>query len=301
MRANNNGEQFSYYPYGEERTSTVDGRDKFGTYFRDSATQDYAMARYYGAGTGRFWGADPAGLGSVHRKSPLSWNRFTYTFGDPINRFDPLGLDEIAPAGCGEYEYCVCAPDDEECLEESDPYLSDISGYYDKNGNLTINDTRVTTITTVTVSASVTNSSPDVATYTTMTTSLQLSVLGPYILPTPVSTLPQDLTNGGPYVVQTPPPSPQPTRRMSALLCFGAPSALSFIMHAETPNNPVGGGNAVLRPNPNQTNYGRGKKLRVTATCLWTMSQTGSLSLLIIIRPCWHVSGLLRIDERMEN
>jgi len=44
----------SYYPYGEEKTSTADGREKFGTYFRDSGTQDYADQRYYGVGTGRF-------------------------------------------------------------------------------------------------------------------------------------------------------------------------------------------------------------------------------------------------------
>jgi YD repeat-containing protein len=36
VRANANGERMSYYPYGEERTSTADGREKFGTYTRDS-------------------------------------------------------------------------------------------------------------------------------------------------------------------------------------------------------------------------------------------------------------------------
>src|SRR5579872_1003500 len=34
VRGNTQGERFAYYTYGEERTSTVDGRDKFGTYFR---------------------------------------------------------------------------------------------------------------------------------------------------------------------------------------------------------------------------------------------------------------------------
>jgi hypothetical protein len=37
VRANSNGERVSYFPYGEERTSTADGRAKFGTYFRDPA------------------------------------------------------------------------------------------------------------------------------------------------------------------------------------------------------------------------------------------------------------------------
>ena len=52
VRANSTGERMTYYPYGEERTSTADGREKFGTYMRDSVTQDYADQRYYGVGTG---------------------------------------------------------------------------------------------------------------------------------------------------------------------------------------------------------------------------------------------------------
>ena len=61
VRANAQGEKFRYYPYGEERTSTVNGRDKFGTYFRDLTGMDYADQRYYAPGTGRFGSADPAG------------------------------------------------------------------------------------------------------------------------------------------------------------------------------------------------------------------------------------------------
>ena len=61
VRANAQGEKFRYYPYGEERTSTVNGRDKFGTYFRDLTGMDYADQRYYAPGTGRFGSADPMG------------------------------------------------------------------------------------------------------------------------------------------------------------------------------------------------------------------------------------------------
>jgi hypothetical protein len=43
VRANTQSGSFAYYPFGEERTSTVDGRDKFGTYFRDGVGQDYAL------------------------------------------------------------------------------------------------------------------------------------------------------------------------------------------------------------------------------------------------------------------
>jgi RHS repeat-associated protein len=92
VRANTQGEKFAYYPYGEERTVTPDGRDKFGTYFRDGVGQDYAMARYYGSGTGRFWSPDPT-MDSVDYSSPQSWNAYAYVNGDPINFNDPDGLD----------------------------------------------------------------------------------------------------------------------------------------------------------------------------------------------------------------
>ena len=62
VRANGNGERFSYLPYGEERTATADGRVKFGTYFRDGsgvAAQDYADQRYYNPWYARFNTADP--------------------------------------------------------------------------------------------------------------------------------------------------------------------------------------------------------------------------------------------------
>jgi RHS repeat-associated protein len=118
VRANLQGEWFAYYPYGEERTSTVDGRDKFGTYFRDMVGQDYADQRYYGSGTGRFWTVDPGG--SANRGNPASWNRYAYVNGDPINRFDPTGREDVAPSdggGCwsdddGNFICSVDATDD---------------------------------------------------------------------------------------------------------------------------------------------------------------------------------------------
>src|SRR6202040_4070459 len=64
VRANSSGERMSYYPYGEEKTATADGREKFGTYFRDSTTQDYADQRYYAPGSGRFNTPDPYKAGS---------------------------------------------------------------------------------------------------------------------------------------------------------------------------------------------------------------------------------------------
>jgi RHS repeat-associated protein len=94
VRANTQGEKFAYYPYGEERTVTVDSREKFGTYFRDGVGQDYAMARYYGSGTGRFWSPDPGGVRAVRPGNPTSWNRYAYVGGDPANGIDPSGRNE---------------------------------------------------------------------------------------------------------------------------------------------------------------------------------------------------------------
>jgi RHS repeat-associated protein len=91
VRANTQGESFAYYPYGEERTNRVDGREKFATYFRDAVGQDYAGQRYYSSGTGQFFTADPMGLAGAKSDDPVSWNRYGYAGGDPINRFDPSG------------------------------------------------------------------------------------------------------------------------------------------------------------------------------------------------------------------
>src|ERR1700682_5543557 len=38
VRANGPGETFHYYPYGEEYTTTVQNRVKYGTYYRDLTT-----------------------------------------------------------------------------------------------------------------------------------------------------------------------------------------------------------------------------------------------------------------------
>ena len=106
VRANSLGlqhESFAYYPYGEERTNTVDSRDKFATYFRDAPGLDYADQRYYNAGLGRFWSPDPGGIRTANRLRPSSWNRYTYVEGDPVNFADPTGLflvDCVWDGGC---------------------------------------------------------------------------------------------------------------------------------------------------------------------------------------------------------
>jgi RHS repeat-associated protein len=92
-----------FFPYGQERTATSNGTEKFATYTRDAETGlDYAQNRYHSSGDGRFLSPDPhqpsAGL-----EDPGSWNRYAYVGGDPINFLDPLGLQEC-PAGT---TFCV--------------------------------------------------------------------------------------------------------------------------------------------------------------------------------------------------
>jgi len=90
-----------YYPYGDEITSTANDAEKFGTYFRDSfTTLDYADQRYYANAYGRFNTADPYHA-SAGPSDPGTWNRYSYTAGDPVNRNDRRGQDYVL---CDGYE-----------------------------------------------------------------------------------------------------------------------------------------------------------------------------------------------------
>jgi RHS repeat-associated protein len=88
----------SYFPFGRERTSSGAG-NRFGTYYRDSGGLDYANQRYYASQFGRFMTADPY-IGSANLMRSLSWNRYVYVEGDPINLNDPSGLN-LAKTECG--------------------------------------------------------------------------------------------------------------------------------------------------------------------------------------------------------
>jgi RHS repeat-associated protein len=80
-------ERFEYYPYGEEKpTATAQDNEKFATYYRDAAGWDYADQRYYQSTWGRFSTVDPA-------KYRLNW--YNYADNDPINKFDPEGLQTV--------------------------------------------------------------------------------------------------------------------------------------------------------------------------------------------------------------
>jgi RHS repeat-associated protein len=85
-------QSFRFYPYGQELPSaTVNGREKFGTYFRDTGTGlDYANQRYHAPGFGRFMTVDGSGK-NEDLADPSSWNQYAYVHGDPVNANDPTG------------------------------------------------------------------------------------------------------------------------------------------------------------------------------------------------------------------
>jgi RHS repeat-associated protein len=82
---------------------TAQDRDKYATYYRDSTTGlDYAQNRYYASTLARFTSPDPY-MASGGPTDPQSWNQYAYTRGDPVNRFDPAGLQDCTPKADGSF------------------------------------------------------------------------------------------------------------------------------------------------------------------------------------------------------
>jgi RHS repeat-associated protein len=104
-------------PYGQallEWGSVSLNTKKFTGYERDGATGlDYAGARMYNPGRGRFMMSDPLGcayqgknpdpLGAAKKDKPQMLNRYSYVMNDPINLVDPEGLSGVCPA---EFQNC---------------------------------------------------------------------------------------------------------------------------------------------------------------------------------------------------
>jgi len=106
------GSNGSYYPYGEARGTVPQDDVGYATYTNDSATGlQYADQRYYASNFGRFMSPDPY-RASAGPRDPRSWNRYTYTRGDPINRVDRVGLQDDAPS---KEEESDCNPDNDDC------------------------------------------------------------------------------------------------------------------------------------------------------------------------------------------
>src|SRR5262249_10302392 len=65
----------------------------------DSETGNYhTLFRYYNPRLGVWLTTDPAGMGAADLTDPQSLNRDAYSDNDPINFFDPFGLDP----GCSD-------------------------------------------------------------------------------------------------------------------------------------------------------------------------------------------------------
>jgi RHS repeat-associated protein len=96
------GEENVYNAVGGSRTAAngyvADGvRQQFVGYERDNETGlDFAQARYYSNVQGRFTSVDPL-LSSGNPVRPQSWNRYAYSFNNPLRFTDPTGLFVIDP------------------------------------------------------------------------------------------------------------------------------------------------------------------------------------------------------------
>jgi len=98
----------AFISYGEEITSTNNDTYKFAQLYRDSDSGlDYAKARFYASGIGRFLTPDLSTTG-LHPDTPQSWNRYGYVIGNPVNGTDISGRDYCFDAsgpcddgGCG--------------------------------------------------------------------------------------------------------------------------------------------------------------------------------------------------------
>jgi RHS repeat-associated protein len=99
VRANGANKTFNYYPYGEEYTiPPAENQVKYGTYYRDQETGlDYADQRFYRSISATFLTADPyraSANGVNNPANPGSWNRYAYVVNDPVNFYDPYGLNQ---------------------------------------------------------------------------------------------------------------------------------------------------------------------------------------------------------------
>ena len=82
-----------YYPFGQQVNTVVDAAHdrRFTGKERDAESGlDYFGARYYHSVAGRFLSVDPV-LDSADPTNPQSWNRYAYTFNNPLKYVDKTG------------------------------------------------------------------------------------------------------------------------------------------------------------------------------------------------------------------
>lgn len=86
----------SYTPFGETLLNPAanDNQGGFTGHIKDKLTGlNYMQARYYDPNMGRFLSIDPVGF--LETGHPGMFNRYAYTFNDPINLADPDGNNPV--------------------------------------------------------------------------------------------------------------------------------------------------------------------------------------------------------------
>jgi RHS repeat-associated protein len=88
----------AHLPFGEEYgESGEQGKHHFTNYESDSESGlDHAMNRQYSQAVGKFMSSDSY-RASGYLVNPQSWNRYSYTGNDPVNRADTTGLESSNP------------------------------------------------------------------------------------------------------------------------------------------------------------------------------------------------------------
>jgi RHS repeat-associated protein len=77
----------------------------FATYPEINGGMYYADQRMYNPQMGKFVSPDPFGVKTAKPKSPVTWNRYAYANGDPLNYRDRQGLAGIFLDGADDTDY----------------------------------------------------------------------------------------------------------------------------------------------------------------------------------------------------
>jgi len=116
-----------YAPFGEVVSSIAADPKMYAQLFRDDeSTLDYAQARMYQSGTGRFTAVDPVYAGLF---APQKWNRYAYALNNQLTFVDVNGMDP-----CGLNRWCV---------ETVDQYLRHSGGGGGTDLMYVVEDTKV--------------------------------------------------------------------------------------------------------------------------------------------------------------
>jgi RHS repeat-associated protein len=122
-----------YLPFGES-ANQLGGRAATQGYVNESVRQgftgyeedaetglDYAQARYYADGQGRFTAVDPL-MASANPANPQTFNRYSYALNNPLRYTDPTGLiSESDYDGTTEKEKMQQGPRPRQVFEDTAP------------------------------------------------------------------------------------------------------------------------------------------------------------------------------------